>query len=73
MLKDKVIPSLNLPEKSMQRRIFKPRVTNTSFYSSSGSELFTSSSTQSEEKPKSCYKDFKEFCQRTCNLKLTGS
>ena len=59
LFKDRVIPSLNLPEKSMQMRIFKPCVTNTSFCSSSGSELFTSSSTQSEEKPKNCWKDFK--------------
>ena len=50
MLKVGVIASLNLPEKSMQRRIVKPCVTNSSFYSSSGSELFTSSSTQSEKK-----------------------
>ena len=60
-LKDRVIPSLNLPGKSMQRRIFKPRLTNTSFFSSSGSKLFTSSSAQSEEKPKNCYKILKNF------------
>ena len=72
VLKDGVIPLLHLPEKNLQRRILKPCVTNTSFCSSSGSELFTSASMQSEEaqknKTKKCYKDFKEFCQRTCTF-----
>ena len=74
VLKDWVIPSLQLPEGSMQRWIFKPCVvTKTSFYSSSGSKLFTSSSTQSEKKQKKTYKDFKEFCQLLCNLEQPGS
>ena len=66
-LKEGVLPSVNLPVKSFQKA---PKMGLTKSSSTLTTPIL-SSALQKEEERK-CYKHYKEFCEQTAKLKLSG-